>query len=86
MNKEFTFHKLNKVGIEKAMRISKAFDSLLEEIKEHVTEGREFALTKTYLEQACFFCKKAMALDPANHDEGNPDLCRTLKKVKRGEA
>lgn len=79
MNKEFQVHMLNETGKEKAAKIALAFDVLLETLtaptlevgdgtKEHVMcpPGRELALVKTKLEEACFFAKKAMANDPGN--------------------
>lgn len=66
-NKEFDFHILNEVGKHKALQIANYFDCTLESIKQICPEGRELAITKTNLEQACFFAKKAMASDPKNH-------------------
>jgi hypothetical protein len=74
MNKEFTFHLLNDAGKEKAMKIAEVFDSLLDQLNELCPQGREFAIAKTKLEEACFFAKKAMASYPANHSEVNRKL------------
>lgn len=65
MNKEFTVHMLNDQGKQKAGAIAQAFDECLEKLKVVCPESREFAITKTKLEEASFFAKKSMA----NHTE-----------------
>lgn len=75
MNKEFAVHMLNEQGKEKAQRIAKAFDDLLNTLAGESIEsslcppGREFAIVKTKLEEACFFAKKSMATIEANSSE-----------------
>jgi hypothetical protein len=67
----FQFHKLNEAGIKKAIQIAEAFDKLLTELKTlcpERSEGREFAIVKTKLEEASFFAKKAMANWPENQE------------------
>lgn len=77
MNKEFAVHMLNETGKAKAARIAEAFDRLLVELTTPATPndgaenilcqpGRETALVRTKLEEACFFAKKAMASAPEN--------------------
>lgn len=67
MNKEFTFHKLNAEGMIKADLIAREFDRLLEALAPLCpSPGREMSITRTKLEEACFFAKKAMANDPTN--------------------
>lgn len=66
MNPLFRTHKLSPSGFTKAIAIAKAFDTLLGTLEAYCTNGREFAILKTKLEEACFFAKKAMAIDPAN--------------------
>lgn len=66
MNKEFSVHMLNEAGIGKAMQMADAFDSLLNTLKTLCTEGREFSIVKTKLEEASFFAKKSMAMLPEN--------------------
>lgn len=81
MRKEFTTHRLNEAGIAKAREIGQAFDALLEKI-ERVCDagtqkgptggnGRELALVRTKLEEACFFAKKAMAVQECNQEPTN---------------
>lgn len=58
---------LNPTGREKASRIAKAFDELASTLEEVCAESpREFAVTMTKLEEACFFAKKAMAKQQVN--------------------
>lgn len=66
MDPLFQVHRLNPGGQAKAAFVASAFDDLLSNISTHCPNGREFAIVKTNLEQACFFAKKAIANDPAN--------------------
>ena len=61
MNREFQVHMLNEQGKLKAQAIAAAFDVCLESLKVICPEGRELAITKTKLEESCFFAKKSMA-------------------------
>lgn len=61
MNKEFAVHMLNETGKTKAQEIAQTFDVCLEKLVELCPPGREMALVRTKLEEACFFAKKAMA-------------------------
>lgn len=62
MNNLFQVHILNDVGIEKAKKIAICFDDLLVDLEQTCgVDGREMAIVRTNLEQACFFAKKAMA-------------------------
>ncbi len=68
MNPLFQVHKLNETGIQKARGFAEAFEMLLKEVEPLCYPGRELALVKTHLELACFYTKKAMAIDPTNHE------------------
>ncbi len=68
MSPLFEFHKLNADGIQKAKAIAIAFNQLLQQVEAMCPAGRELAVAKTNLEQACFFAKKAMACDVANQE------------------
>lgn len=57
MNKEFATHMLNEVGKAKAQAIAHAFDACLEALSVICPPGREMALARTKLEEACFFAK-----------------------------
>ncbi len=66
MSDLFKFHKLTPTGQIHAQEIALAFDTLLAALTEHgcAVNSREFAVTKTKLEEACFFAKKSMAVQP----------------------
>lgn len=68
---EFQVHILNDNGIKKAKEIAVLFDSLLSELEKEgmCILGREFSLVKTKLEEACFFAKKAMAVNLVNQKQ-----------------
>lgn len=66
MRSEFSVHMLNDEGKEKAAAIAVAFDTLVDELEDLCSGGREFAIVRTKLEEACFFAKKSMANDPNN--------------------
>lgn len=64
-------HMLNEVGKQKAKDIATAFDNLLMALTSSTfgslcPQGRELSLVKTKLEEAAFFAKKAMAMQPEN--------------------
>lgn len=61
MRAQFKVHMLNEEGKQKAKEIAEAFDALMTKLEAVVPEGREFAICKTKLEEACFFAKKGMA-------------------------
>jgi len=66
MHKEFQTHRLNEEGMEKAKMIAYIFDECLDSIESLCPSGRELAIVRTKLEEACFFAKKAMASDSSN--------------------
>lgn len=62
MHSAFEVHLLNELGVSKARSIAISFDLALREIEDTCgTEGREMAIVRTKLEEACFYAKKAMA-------------------------
>jgi hypothetical protein len=73
MHKEFEVHILNPEGIQKARELAAAFDDLLTKIDTLVgpsnLTSRNLAITRTKLEEACFFAKKAIASLPENQKE-----------------
>lgn len=70
LNPEFQTHLLNDEGIKKAVHIGNVFDALLQDLKLAIPEGRYLSIVSTKLEEACFFAKKAMAVQPENQKEG----------------
>lgn len=72
MRAEFKFHKLNKDGQEVAIKMAQCFDELLTDLEEVCQSGRELSIAKTKLEEACFFAKKAMAINPHYQEKDLP--------------
>lgn len=67
----FESHKLNEQGLRHARLIGEEFQDLLDRLGLRLDKNfgqREFAIVRTKLEEACFFAKRAMALDPANQE------------------
>jgi hypothetical protein len=64
----FEVHRLNETGMQKAHDIGWAFQELSTALNRICgPDGREMAIARTKLEEACFFAKKAMAQLPENH-------------------
>jgi hypothetical protein len=72
-HEEFATHKLNDVGFKNAELIKKAFNDLLSQLEIFCVSGRQFSIVKTKLEEACFFAKKAMAIDLSNQVKVLPE-------------
>lgn len=68
MKPEFAVHMLNEDGKLKAGIIADAFSELLNVLEAQCMAGRELSIVKTKLEEACFFAKKAMAINLANQE------------------
>lgn len=66
MNSEFEVHILNEEGIQSAKDIAFLFDEFLEKLKPYCCAGRELSIVRTKLEEASFFAKKSMAMNPLN--------------------
>lgn len=66
IKKLFTTQKLNDEGIDKFKDITAGFEQLAGALRGFVTDPRCFAIVKTKLEEACFYAKKGMCLDPKN--------------------
>lgn len=69
MDSAFEVHKLNETGISKAREIAFNFDNLFTVLKDYVPTGRELAIVRTHLEDACFYAKKGMANQPENQHQ-----------------
>lgn len=67
MQSLFKYHQLNPAGVAKVEAVAAAFDDLLSKIEAQCNvHSREFSITKTKLEEACFFAKKSIAIEWAN--------------------
>ena len=65
----FEVHRLNEQGMRKARDIAEAFQQTLDEVEILVgKDGREMALVRTKMQEACFFAKRAMAMQPENQE------------------
>lgn len=65
----FAVHMLNDKGKERAAQIQMAFSTLMTTLEAVCgADGREMAITRTKLEEACFFAKKAMAVRAENQE------------------
>lgn len=67
---EFSHVKLNGLGQRRATEVAEAYTELLEFVERIGTNGggREVALARTALQEACFWTKKALCMDPANRE------------------
>lgn len=86
MRKEFEVHMLNETGKGKARSIATAFSELLEKVEATcmgASGGRELAIVRTKLEEACFFAKKAMA---GNVENQVVDVAKTVATMLIGMA
>ena len=65
---EFTVHMLNDSGKKKAAAIAEGFSILLDGLEGAGVTGRDLALVKTKLEEACFAAKRGMASQLENQE------------------
>lgn len=65
---EFKVHMLNTAGKAKATAIAEGFSILLDGLEANGVTGRDLALVKTKLEEACFCAKRGMASLPENQE------------------
>lgn len=65
---EFQVHMLNESGKTKAREIAENFTMLLNSIEARGCTGRDLALVKTKLEEACFAAKRGIASLPENQE------------------
>lgn len=78
MSELFGGHKLNETGEIKALSLAGLFDDTLRiasglmgpkvNTAANPNIARELAIVRTKLEEACFFAKKAMAMQPENQE------------------
>lgn len=65
----FEVHKLNDDGMRKAAALAKTFAALERELQNLCAQSRELSIARTHLETACFYAKRAVAIDPDNHTD-----------------
>lgn len=71
MNELFKFHKLNQDGQDKAKEMALRFSDLVQLLESDafgLKDCREWNIARTKLEEACFFAKKSMAMQPENQE------------------
>lgn len=69
---EFAVHMLNDVGKEKAGALAILFSDCLGAVESIVgSQGREMAIVRTKMEEASFFAKKGMAVQPGNQQQAS---------------
>lgn len=61
---EFQVHMLNEAGVERANGIAEIFSSTLDAIDKIVPPGRERSLVVTKLQEAAFWAKRGVAINP----------------------
>lgn len=69
MADEFKVHRLNEQGLQRATEIARAFDACLAALDKVLPQGRERALVVTKLQEANFWAKRGIAIDPANQQD-----------------
>ncbi len=66
----FEVHQLNEAGLAKAKQVMASFQALLIDLEDCCgKDSREMAIARTKLEEACFFAKRAMAVQRQNQVE-----------------
>lgn len=68
MADEFKVHRLNEQGMQRATEIARTFETCLTALDKMVPQGREKALMITKLQEANFWAKRGIAIDPANQE------------------
>jgi len=66
MRDEFKVHVLNDEGCAKTKVLDHIFSETLDAIERMIPAGRERALVVTKMQEASFFARRAIALDPQN--------------------
>lgn len=62
----FAVHMLNDQGKQRAGKLAESFTELLDLVTSFAKPGRELSIVTTKLEEASFFAKRAMAINPEN--------------------
>ena len=69
MRSEFQVHMLNDAGVGKAKMLGEIFSEALDAIEKLVPASRERSLVITKLQEASYWAKRGIAIDPANQKE-----------------
>jgi hypothetical protein len=64
MDDDFKVHVLNEEGLKLAAEIAHYFQQLLDLMEARMPASRELSLVRTHLQEACFWAKRGMAIDP----------------------
>lgn len=74
MADEFKVHRLNADGLAKAEKLAEVFDTCLGMVKMILNSvpSREQSLVVTKLQEASYWAKRAMAMQPGNQEGANP--------------
>lgn len=64
----FEVHKLNERGLSQARQMAQRFQDLLDFLETPCLPGRDLEIAKAKLQEACFFAKRAMAMNPENQE------------------
>lgn len=65
----FRSHKVNEAGVRMIEHVRADFSALVASLEEAVGGGRELAIVRTKLEEACMFSIKAISNDPRYQDD-----------------
>lgn len=77
----FAPHLLNPQGVEKTNRIRWAFSVLMCRMEEDLPPGRELALVRTKLEEACMFALRGVSVAADNQATAQPGQIETYETV-----
>lgn len=73
MDSAFEVHMLNDEGKKKAQTMAEMFNGLMESTANMIgtdpATARYIAIVRTKLEEACFFAKKGLAVNPTNQQQ-----------------
>lgn len=68
MSNLFQVHTLNEEGMKKAKHLQDLFEQFFAQITEGLPDSREKSIVATKLQEASFYAKRAMAMQPENND------------------
>lgn len=77
----FTPHLLNAQGLDKSQRLRAAFSALLCEVEALLPLGRELAIVRTKLEEACMFAVRGVVVAAENQATQQPGQVKSLNAI-----